>query len=110
MAFNSTSPIAFDTRQGSLSGPIVFSSSDSLSSTNSSWSRNPSGPALIPGVNYPLNGSNTDNDFFMGCVDESDPPNGVRHVVNTPEPGTWIAWVLVGVTAPVYARWRRRRA
>lgn len=63
--FDSFFDVFFDIRFGSLNGPIVFSSSERISSFGNSWGHFPEpGDLEIRGVNTFLNGINRDNDFF----------------------------------------------
>jgi hypothetical protein len=105
-------PVNFKVTQDQLSGPVVMTGTDEMISFNSSWSHTaPPGALKIDGVNNRLNGVDTSTDFWTGSVDEHDRIDPrITHTVNTPEPATWIAWVLVGLAAPAYVRWGRRRA
>lgn len=71
--------VFFDVRFGSLTGPIVLSSSTNLDG-NGNWTHQPPpGTLLIDGVNSRLNGTNHDADFFASTIHTG--PHGV-----TPSP------------------------
>ncbi len=108
--FTSTLTITFDVHVGSLTSTPVATLTDTLITANTpAWSHTaPPGSVLIPGVNYLLNVSDTSTDFWTGAVLEIGP--GLHHLVNTPEPSTWIWCIGAGLAAPVFVRWRRRRA
>jgi hypothetical protein len=46
---------------------------------------------------------------FRVLVDNHTAPGAEHTVSSVPEPSTWLAWAMVGLVAPLYARWRRRR-
>jgi hypothetical protein len=101
--------VFFDIHLGSLNGTIIGSSSVDLSSTNDPWTNNaPSGAELITGVNYKLNGSNEDADFWPGPGLHNGP-----HEVNpasTPEPSTLAMAATAGLVGLVVGWLKRRRA
>jgi len=120
--FSSFFDVFFDIRKGSLNGTIVLSDElTPLANQGADWGRvPPPGAILINGVNYLLDGTDTDKDFWPGVPPGGGPagivkevhPNGANHWVttSTPEPSTWIMFVTAGLMVPAYARWRRRRA
>jgi hypothetical protein len=84
--FDSFFDVFFDVRKGDLNGPIFLSDSLRLASQGTPWNHDPPPDAvLINGVNYHLNGSDKDNDFFpIGPVQEFHPTGAIHSVV----PGT----------------------
>ncbi len=65
--WSSTKDLFFHVRAGSLSGPIVESLSDVLTSGSHDWRNQSNGDQLlIPGVNYFLDGTDDDEDFWPG--------------------------------------------
>lgn len=108
--FSSSLDVFFDVRAGSLTGPIVYSSDLVLSGSGNPWSNvPPSGTVLAQGVNYQLNGSNTQNDFYPGAFIEMH-PTGAQHSVQpaeTPEP--WQYGLLTSVGLVGFAIFRSRR-
>jgi hypothetical protein len=76
-------------------GPTTICSVD-FTTNNVTWGRNPPPFALlIGGVDYQLNGTNTNNDFWPAPFQECFGPNNCHPVVSTtPEPSTLL---LLGV-------------
>ncbi len=85
------------------SAPAIPTMSDTLSFTGTGiWQ-------ATPYASDAHGGSFTSGGFYAGPTTEAA-QLAAHHVdpASTPEPSTWIAWVMVGLVAPVYARWRRR--
>lgn len=112
--FTSSLDVFFDIHFGSLTGPIVYSSDLVLTNSGDTWGRTPPiGAELINGINYLLDGKDTNQDFWPGVPLIESHPNGAMHTVTyamTPEPSTWVMLITAGVLVPAYAGWRRRRA
>jgi hypothetical protein len=113
--FSSFFDVFFDIRKGSLDGPIVFS--DQLTATNlsASWTRiAPPGAVIIPGVNFQLNGTDTDTDFWPTTPLQFVFPNEGVHVVTNgglPEPSSIVlAAIGLGGVGFVTLRKKFRRA
>ncbi len=105
--------VYFDVRYGSLTGPIVTSSSVTLGSSGTSWGRTPTGPVVIDGVNHNLNGSNSDEDFWVIGVLSETGLNAAHILVPVPEPSTFLAgFLLTGLMggSMVMRRFRRNAA
>lgn len=75
--------VFFDLRFGSLTGPIVFSGSQSLDGGGNWTHEPPPNTLLIDGVNSRLNGTNHDADFFPSTIHTG--PHGVGPA-SAPEP------------------------
>jgi hypothetical protein len=110
--FNSDLKVFFDIHKGSLTGKLVYSGETDLTSTNTPWTRiAPAGAELIQGVNYLLNGANTQEDFWPGPMHNG--PHFVGPALQSsivPEPSTWILYLTAGLIVSAGARWRRHRA
>ncbi len=94
--------VFFDIRFGALDGTIVTSGQINLDSSGNRWGRTPPpGAVIIPGINYLLNGQNTDEDFWtVGVVNHTGP-----HPVITAVPGpATIALLGLGLVGLVFAR------
>src|SRR5262249_25653112 len=124
-----TLPVSFDVRQDTLGGPIIASSSATLSSAGNWTHIAPPGAFLINGVNNNLNGTDNTNDFWLRGLGPVDPRTGSRsntetaqglsetHVVNpsglgpaflpTPEPTSTVLLVSAGLAGLI--GWGRKR-
>jgi len=89
--FTSTLDVFFDIHFGSLTGPVVDSSSVALSTAPSPWGRiPPPGAVTIPLVNqFLLGAGNTNGDFWIN-KEIHQGPHGVVTAASIPEPSTWI--------------------
>ncbi len=113
--FASTLDLNLDIHKGALNGPVVDSLRDiMLTNSGTNWGRiAPPGSVQINGVNYLLDGKDTNQDFWpVPPVVEVHPGGGEHMVTNAsvPEPGTWIMLFTAGIIVPAYGRWARRRA
>jgi hypothetical protein len=85
--------VFFDIRFGALDGPVVTSGQINLDSSGNHWGRTPPpGAVIVPGINYLLNGQNTEDDFWpIGIVNHNGP-----HPVTTamPVPATLVLFGL----------------
>ena len=116
--FDSTIIVNFDVRINNVAGPICFSDSQPLTSTNSPWSRTaPPNTLLIPSVNHLLNGLNNAQDFHAAPVELH--PAGLEsehHVRETfrddtiPTLGEWGLIVMGALLAIVALYMMRRRS
>ena len=87
-----------DVHKGSLNGKIVDSFNNIvIKGGPTNWGRTaPPGKLKIQGVNFMLDGKDTNEDFWITPK-------------STPEPSTWIMLLTAGLIVPVYARWARRQ-
>jgi hypothetical protein len=85
-----------------------------LTNSGASWGRiAPPGSEVITGVNYLLDGTETNQDFWpVPPIIETHPGGGAHEVTNaqTPEPAAWIMGVTALLLVPAYAGCRRRAA
>lgn len=101
--FTSSLDVYFDVHFGSLTGPIVDQSNVSLSNLGEPYCGTPpTGAELIDGVDYLLDGNNTDADFWPAPFTERG--LSASHSVDptpAPEPGTLalFATALIGLRA-----------
>jgi hypothetical protein len=128
--WQSTMTLNFDIRYGSLTGPVVFSATDTITAGYSSggtvaWRHEANGDELlIPGVNYLLDGANIEQDFWPGELVPGIPgtPCETHHVYRfdeggiivyhdvrsvCPEPGAW-ALVISGAAVGGLGLLRRK--
>lgn len=82
--FDSNFTVYFDIRFGSLTGTILASASKTFTATNVPWAREPIDDLAIkiPTVNYLLNGSTPDRDFWPPTA-QHDAGDGSQHNVST---------------------------
>ncbi len=117
--FDSNFTVYFDIRKGSLTGPILASASKTFTATNVPWAREPTDNRAIkiPTVNYLLNGSTTDRDFWPPSA-QHDAGDGSEHNVSTgiheiiiPTVSEWglIIMAVLLLTAGAVVIMRRRR-
>jgi hypothetical protein len=91
--FATSLDLFFDIRKGSLTGPIVASTDQVLTSTGVAWiNTQPAGSLAIAGVNLNLNGVNNLNDFWSNPLTMTSPAgfNMSLIVAKVPEPSTWV--------------------
>jgi len=124
--FGASLPVSFDVRQDTLSGPIIASSSATLTSAGNWTHTAPPGATLINGVNNNLNGTDNTNDFWPGglgtpvggtSLTESAQGLSETHVVNstglgpalipTPEPSSTVLLISAGLAGLI--GWGRKR-
>jgi PEP-CTERM motif len=117
--FSSSIDVFFDVRYGSLTGSIVYSGDDVLTSTNVPWSDvAPAGALAITGVNQYLSGVNgdTSEDFwpatpFSEVSGSTTDPNTIYHSVTyavvVPEPASVLMLGMGTISLGLYG-WRRR--
>ncbi len=107
--FNSFFDVYFDLRIGALNGPILGSGLKQFTSGPGLWQRTQPGGSMVPaitGVDYFLNGSNTQADFWVSAPVVHDAGAGTQHIIDpVPEPGT----ALFGVACLGFVAGRRRR-
>jgi hypothetical protein len=114
--FASTLDLNLDIHKGSLNGAVVDSLTNVLlTNTGAGWGRiAPAGAVVINGVNFMLDGTDTNQDFWpVPPVIETHPGGGVHEVTNAsvPEPSAWIMLLTAGLIVPAaYARRGLRRA
>jgi len=116
--FSSFFDVFFDIREGSLTGPIVFSNDLVLTNSGTPWSHYASTTEyLIDGVNTDLDGNNDQlADFHVISPIIESHPSGAQHVARTlltsdvaPEPGSLLLLLgPVGTLAAIGARGRLR--
>ena len=112
--FSSSIDVFYDIRFGSLSGAIIASGDQILTSSGTPWANTPPpGAVTINGVNQFLSGVNGDRsqDFWpVGPFTETG-PGGLQHVVTTasvPEPSSLILIATGLVVAVGHSAHRRR--
>jgi hypothetical protein len=96
--FATSLDLFFDIRKGSLTGPIVASTDQVLTSNGVAWiNTQPAGSLAIAGVNLNLNGANNLNDFWSNPLTMTSPAGFNMSVIvaKVPEPSTWV----LGLTA-----------
>jgi hypothetical protein len=110
--FSSFFDVFFDIRKGSLAGPIVFASDLVATNTAAPWGRvPPPGAVTIPGVNFNLDGTDSDKDFWPATAFTYSYPNSAFEVLTNatvPEPSSLIllaTGVLTGALG--WKRWRK---
>jgi hypothetical protein len=96
------------------SATLVETTELTLSNSGDTWIHTPPPPGsvVINGVNYMLDGADTNEDFFPGVGLTEVHPGGGQHVVDpaaTPEPGTLVLCLTAAVLVPAYVRRVRRR-
>jgi hypothetical protein len=111
--YDSSIDMFYDIHQGSLTGPVVFSSDVTITTSNAFWQRLPTDPSdvIISGVNSNLNAVNTGSDFWnTGIITNS----GVNYsqelapaVVAVPEPSA-LALAALGVSGVLFL-FRKRK-
>jgi hypothetical protein len=110
--FSSSIDVFFDVRVGSLTGSIVYSG-DQVLTSDPNWSTTSvTGAILINGVNNDLNGQNNNGDFWSPPFDEaallaSHGVSSVTATVLTPEPAS-VVMLGMGVIGVGAYGWRRR--
>jgi hypothetical protein len=112
--FASTLDLNLDIHKGSLNGAIVDSLTNVvLTNTGAAWGRiAPAGAVVINGVNFMLDGTDTNQDFWpVPPIIETHPGGGAHEVTNAsiPEPRAWIMLLTAGLIVPVYGRMAGRR-
>jgi len=87
--FSSSFTVYYDIRIGAYNGPIITSGNHVMSASGTPWGRvSPANDYEIQDVNYLLDGSTTDQDFWPGGSITHIAPSGDQHVVAIPEPAT----------------------
>jgi hypothetical protein len=110
--FHSSLPVDFQILVDSFTGPDAGLCPDTICkitfTADGNWGRTPPPLALtIGGVDYQLNGTNTNNDFWPANFKECSGPNDCHPVtVTTPEPS---ALLLLGVGLLAAAAVERKR-
>ena len=95
--FASSMDVFFDVRRGSLNGPIVASQDIVLSNNGKAWkTTDPSfSGLLLPGVNFMLDGSDSNEDFWpTGELVLHDPSTANLAIVPTAVPEPWQGGVV----------------
>lgn len=106
--FSATLNVNFDLHFGALNGPVVYSSSQVLTSSSVLWQHNAFGGVapLIPGVNTLLDGVDTAQDFHLSALWTQSGPLGSLVQTEIPEPGVGVLTVLgLGLVR----LWQKRR-
>lgn len=110
--FDSFFDVFFDLRINDVNGPIVVAGlQKTFTLLNQDWTHAaPAGANLVPGVNYLLNGVNTDQDFWIQGVALHQTNDGTHLVIPNPEPGTVaIAGLVALVGFGCHVRRNRRK-
>jgi MYXO-CTERM domain-containing protein len=127
--FTSSFDVFFDIRKGALNGPVEYSSSLTLTSggsgTANGWLPTPLvGATLIAGINYHLDGTDSDEDFFPTGEVKHDSTGAAHHITwsaggggNVPNPGPppgtpepWQYGMVTSIGLGAFTLLRRRRS
>jgi hypothetical protein len=104
--------VNFDIHAGAANGPVVETTTLDLDGSGVWTHAAPAGAISIPGVNYKLDGQDTDEDFWIDQIDESS-AGSAHHVASVamPEPSglpVTSAGVLGLLVFAGWERWRQR--
>jgi hypothetical protein len=106
--FSSALEVYFNVRFGAVTGPIVYSGSEALSSSGVTWQHSALGGVtpLISGVNTMLDGVDTTEDLHFPGLWTQTGPDGTLVQAEVPEPGP----IVLGLLGLAMLRlWRARR-
>jgi hypothetical protein len=109
--FATSLDLFFDIRKGSLTGPIVASTDQVLTSSGVAWiNTQPAGSLAIAGVNLNLNGANNLNDFWSNPLTMASPAGFNMSVIvaKVPEPSTWVLGLMALASLSAFATCRHR--